>query len=259
HSTYVTYVRCHDDIGWAVVPEDAGAVGLDAFAHRAFLNSYYTGEFAGSPARGARFQDNPVTGDARMSGAAASLVGIEAALKSGDEAALDEAIRRHLLLHAVALSYGGIPLLWMGDELGMTNDYSYRDIPEWTADNRWMHRPVMDWAAAEARNDKTAVSGRIYQELSRLIALRTSSRRFRADNHPTALTHDNEHVLVFRRDGLLGAANWSSTDQTFDYSLLETAGVREPLDLITGGTPGFHDGRVVVPALSMLWLVEGTP
>ena len=35
HASWVTYVRCHDDIGWAVTDEDAAAVGWGGAAHRA--------------------------------------------------------------------------------------------------------------------------------------------------------------------------------------------------------------------------------
>ena len=34
---WVTYLRCHDDIGWAVSDEDAAAVGWTGFDHRRFL------------------------------------------------------------------------------------------------------------------------------------------------------------------------------------------------------------------------------
>ncbi len=63
--TWVCYVRCHDDIGWAIDDDDARAVGLDGFAHRRFLSDWYAGEFPGSWARGLVFQHNPVTGDRR--------------------------------------------------------------------------------------------------------------------------------------------------------------------------------------------------
>src|SRR3954451_21828902 len=83
---WVTYVRCHDDIGWAITEEDAGAVGEDAHLHRRFLADFYAGEFPGSFARGARFQPEP-SGEARTSGTAASLAGLEAALERGDDLA----------------------------------------------------------------------------------------------------------------------------------------------------------------------------
>ena len=65
---WVTYVRCHDDIGWAITEEDAAAVGEDGHAHRRFLADFYAGDFPGTFARGARFQVNEATGDARTSG-----------------------------------------------------------------------------------------------------------------------------------------------------------------------------------------------
>ena len=97
------YVRCHDDIGWAVTDEDAGAVGLSGAAHRAFLSDFYSGQFPGSFARGAVFQFNPATGDRRISGSCASLAGVEAALDAGDDAALALAIERVLWMHALGV------------------------------------------------------------------------------------------------------------------------------------------------------------
>ncbi len=75
----MTYVRCHDDIGWAITPEDAARAGEDAHLHRRFLADFYAGEFPGTFARGARFQPDPATGEARTSGMAASLAGLESA------------------------------------------------------------------------------------------------------------------------------------------------------------------------------------
>jgi amylosucrase len=150
-TSWVTYVRCHDDIGWAVSDADAAAVGLSGAAHRRFLSGFYAGGFPGSFARGALFQDNPLTGDSRVSGMAASLCGIDAALESGDPGELTAAIRRLESLYAVALSFGGIPLIYMGDELALCNDSGWDQDPAHRHDNRWMHRPVMDWAAAARR------------------------------------------------------------------------------------------------------------
>ena len=79
---WLNYVRVHDDIGWTFSDEDAARLGINPFDHRQFLNSFYTGEFRGSFARGLPFQENPETLDARISGTTASLAGLEKALKS---------------------------------------------------------------------------------------------------------------------------------------------------------------------------------
>ena len=67
-TAWVTYVRCHDDIGWAITEEDAARGRRGRRAHRRFLADFYAGDFPGSFARGAGFQPDPVTGDARTSG-----------------------------------------------------------------------------------------------------------------------------------------------------------------------------------------------
>ena len=77
---WVNYVRCHDDIGWTFSDEDAARLNINGYEHRQFLNDFYTGRFPGSFARGLPFQENPKTGDARISGTCASLAGLEKAL-----------------------------------------------------------------------------------------------------------------------------------------------------------------------------------
>ena len=136
-TSWITYVRCHDDIGWAIDDTDAWRAGLDGFAHRRFLSDWYAGAFPGSWARGLVFQENPDTGDRRISGSLASLAGLEAEDPG--------AVARILLAHAVVLSYGGLPVLWMGDELGLLNDRGWAGDPAHAGDNRWAHRPRMPW------------------------------------------------------------------------------------------------------------------
>jgi amylosucrase len=102
--TWITYLRCHDDIGWAIDDGDAAAVGLGGAAHRHFLSDYYAGTFPGSPAEGLVFEENAVTGDRRISGTAASLTGLGAARR--DPAA---AVDRILLGHAVVAGWVACP------------------------------------------------------------------------------------------------------------------------------------------------------
>lgn len=60
---------------------------------------------------------NPRTGDRRISGTAAALCGLDAARAAGDEEQIDQGVRRLLMLHSVVYSFGGIPLLYMGNAL----------------------------------------------------------------------------------------------------------------------------------------------
>ena len=83
------------------------AVGLDPFAHRAFLSDYYTGIHPGSHARGGVFQYNPDTGDRRVNGSFASLAGLELGLETGDPVLVDLSIERMLMGHALICGFGG--------------------------------------------------------------------------------------------------------------------------------------------------------
>src|SRR6476660_745291 len=120
--TWICYVRCHDDIGWAIDDGDAAAAGLDGHAHRRFLSNWYAGDQAGSWAHGVVFQHNPATGDKRISGTAAALTGLSDAEQRGDEDDVGAGLARLFLAHAVVAGWGGIPVVWSGDELGLPND-----------------------------------------------------------------------------------------------------------------------------------------
>ena len=152
-TSWVNYVRCHDDIGWTFSDEDASLLGINGSDHRRFLNEFYRGRFPGSFARGLPFQENPTTGDCRISGSCASLAGLEKALSEEGPNEVELAIRRILLLHGMILTIGGIPLIYLGDEVGTLNNYTYRDDPHKTRDSRWVHRPYVDWNKYEKRSD----------------------------------------------------------------------------------------------------------
>jgi amylosucrase len=228
HAAWVTYVRGHDDIGWAITPDDAGAIGEDAHLHRRFLSDFYAGEFPMSFARGARFQPEPHSGEARISGSAASLAGLEAALESGDELATELAIRRIVLLHAVAFAHGGIPLVYMGDEVAMRSDPEWDRDPAHRDDNRWLHRPEMDWEAAARRHDPASIEGRVWRGLLRLVERRRGTPAVHAAGTGEPFWTGNEHVFGLRRAHrdarLLLLANFSPHAQQVDGRELEPYG-----------------------------------
>ena len=237
---WVNYVRCHDDIGWVFTNEDIEAMGLDAKQHRRFLNQFYTGRFDGSFARGAPFQENPLTGDARISGTCASLTGLEKGLADNDQNEVDLAIRRILLLHGIIIMIGGIPLIYLGDELGMLNDYDYDKDPAKTGDSRWLHRPHFDWKGADQRHDTTTVAGRIYKGLLRLIQLRQQNLAFTRGETEFTDT-GNAHVFGFFRThdqySVLVLGNFSEKEQRLDARRLRHMGMRKTMvDLHAGRT-----------------------
>lgn len=226
-TTWATYVRCHDDIGWAVSDADAYAAGLDPWQHRSFLSDFYSGGYPGTFARGLVFQHNPATNDRRISGSLASLAGLELALHTNDPWRIADAVSRILLLMTVAMGYGGVPLIYMGDEVGMTNDYSYADDPEHSPDNRWAHRPRMDWArVAVAGDDRESAEGRISAGVRHVVSVRKQTPQLHASVESVVVPSPDPRLLLLRRDHPLGAML-----QVYNVS---EAPVYLPLDVVRG-------------------------
>ena len=254
---WATYLRCHDDIGWAIDDADAASLGWDGFAHRAFLADFYAGDFDGSFARGVHFQTNAETGDRRTSGSAASLAGVEAALAAGDGAALDVAIDRLVCAYAMVFGFGGLPLLYMGDEFGMLNDATYLDDPARRADNRWTHRPAMDWSLTTSAPG--SVANRIFVALRRLIDTRRSLASLHAAVSTECTTGSNPAVVVFRRRHAAG-----SLVQVYNVSEFAQEVDRADLRPLTGERLVEHlSGDLVdasaplrIPAYGTWWLTD---
>jgi len=265
-ATWLNYVRCHDDIGLGFDDNDVRLAGYDPALHRRFILDYFTGRYPGSPARGLPFGENPKTGDARISGSLASLVGLESALESGDEAAIDAAIRTIVLLHSVILSFGGIPLLYYGDAIGTLNSLKYLADPAEAADNRWMHRSFFDWDKAKKRHQTGTVEQRIFSALKKMIALRKETTAFADFDNRQLLAVDNPNVLVFSRSDpqqsrnrVLVVVNFNDKAQTLSIEALRTHGFFQPdamRDLCTGTRVEAENDALVLPPLSCQWLTD---
>lgn len=227
-TAWITYVRCHDDIGWAIGDEDAAAVGATGFGHRSFLSDFYAGQFPGSWARGLVFQENAETRDRRISGSTASLAGLEV----GDPLAP----ARIRLAHALTFGFGGVPVIWTGDELGLLNDAGWAEEPGHDDDNRWVHRPRMPWPTPPDTHGINA-------DLRALVAARQALPHLHASVAAEVLDpHDPGVLLVARRHPLgvmLGAYNVTDRHAHVPGDVLEQVGL-EPgrvVDAITGRPP----------------------
>ena len=255
-ATWLTYLRCHDDIGWAVMDEDAAAVGVTGHGHRSFLAHWYAGDFPGSPARGLVFQHNPETDDRRTSGSAASLVGLEAARTPAE---VDRAASALRLAHAVVLGWGGIPVIWSGDELGQPNDPAWASEPGHEDDNRWAHRPRLDWARATQRHDPGTVAGRVFGDLVELVAARGRLVHLHGSVESTIAPVDDPGVLVTVREHpvgrFVGVYNVTPEARPWPGWRASELGVAGSHDEITGAAlPWGGDGDVWLPPYAVLWL-----
>jgi amylosucrase len=209
--TWITYVRGHDDIGWAIDDSDAYAAGVTGPGHRHFLADWYAGTFPGSWSDGLVFQENPETGDRRTSGTAAALAGLHEGLPPPAE---DAAKARLFLAHAIAAGWGGVPVVWSGDELGQPND------PDWACeeghedDNRWAHRPRLDWSRAAARDDLRTVPGQVFSGLAHLARVRAGLPQLHASAATTVLEDTDDGILAVVRQHASGTSSASTTSAT---------------------------------------------
>jgi amylosucrase len=258
NATYATYIRCHDDIGWAVTDDDAAALHLSGPAHRAFLSDFYDGTFPGTFARGALFQENPATGDKRISGSFASLAGLEKAVAEGDVAEAERAVQRILMGHALIAAWGGIPLIYMGDELALLNDYSYRDVPEHAHDSRWIHRPRMDWTAAETRHDGQSHASRVWLGLRHILARRRTTPALHAAHPIRVVPCESPQVMAFRREAptgtLLCLFNFAEAWAHVPESWVRAQGVTRMHDELSNHPVETHHGNIALPPYARVWL-----
>ncbi len=265
-ATWLNYVRCHDDIGLGFDDKDAVLAGYDPYSHRRFLIDYFTGRFEGSPARGLPFGENPKTGDARISGSLASLAGLESAIESGNAAAIDEAIRTILLLHSVILSFGGIPLLYYGDGIGMLNSVEYLADPSMRDDSRWAHRSRFDWDKAELRRKNGSVEQRIFDGLKKMIALRKELSAFSDFDNRQQVFVENPNLLVYvrsdpvsPRNRVLVVANFNPEMQSLPLEVLRPYGFFQHTamrELCSGTRVEIEEDAITVPALACCWLTD---
>lgn len=264
-ATWLNYVRCHDDIGLGFDDADIVCCHYEPRAHRRFLVDYFSGAWDDSPARGQPFGENSRTGDARISGSLAALVGLETFLERGDEAGIDISIRQILLLHSVTLSFGGIPLIYYGDEIGTCNATDFLLDPDKARDNRWMHRPRIDWNRAERRHSAGTAEQRIFDGLRRMIAVRKSIPAFADFNNRELIDVGNEHLFVYLRsnpylqqDTVLVVNNFHDHPQQLDLTDLGNRGLFElgkMRDLVSGEALTECGGQVLIPPTSFYWLV----
>ena len=253
-SAWATYLRCHDDIGWAIDDADAAAAGVNGGGHRNFCADFYANEFEGSFARGVHFQSNPLTGDRRTSGSAASLIGIQRAIENNDAADLNVAINRLICAYAIVFGFGGIPLLYMGDELGLLNDESYKKDPAKADDNRWIHRPKMNWELVKSAQNGEGISGRVYKAFTQLIEARKSLASIHAGITAETEVRNDGAILLIRRKHAAGLLTeiYNLTEKT---QYLDSYGVAfgDVTEAISGRKMYFA-GQIAIPPYAAWWI-----
>jgi len=261
-TSWITYTRCHDDIGLGYEDYMIRNAGFDPYEHRKFLMNYYTGTRAGSPSKGALFSVNEKTGDARISGTLASLCGLEYAEQKKDEKEKHRAIQKILLMQAHSFFIGGVPVLFYGDESGHINDYSYLQEEGKSYDNRWMHRPLIDWNKKSNIDKPGTTEHAIFSGTQKLISIRKKLRVVADKKNLTWLTPHNVHVAGYLRawgnDRVYCLFNFSNREQLLTWSVFKENGMK-PSRLFDHWSEKYFDiknddGRLALPAYSFFIL-----
>ncbi len=249
---FLNYLRCHDDIGWGLDYATLQWWGMNERSHKQYINDFFTGSAAGSYSRGELYNADPVTGDARFCGTAASMCGVEKAGFEQDDGQMVYAIQRDLMLHAFMFTQSGIPMLYSGDEVGQTNDYAYKEIPEKAPDSRYVHRGKFRWELVDEIREAGSVPEQIFHGLRRLEEIRAREKVFisTADFY-TLETGEQAVICIVRRyegEKLIGLFNFSEFEKTAWIG--EKDGIYR--DLVTGTS--MEASAVTVPGNGFFWL-----
>ena len=212
HTSWLTYIRCHDDIGWNVIRPEASQKAQNAQQRLQHIAQFYAGA-ENSFANGASFQASDANAVHGTNGMSSALTGYARAKTPNDT---ELAQRRLLLLYGVSFCFGGMPLIYMGDELAQANHELYAIVPEYANDSRWLQRPFLDESSYATRHDKTTVSGNLFLKLCHFLALRRTLPMLAATASRSQFKHRNPALLTFFRDDANadGSANASADAST---------------------------------------------
>lgn len=227
---WINYARCHDDIGWGLNEDNLRRLGFDPFLHKQFLIDFYLGSYKDSFSIGELYEYDPVTKDARNCGTLASLAGLEKALLEKDNYKLELALKRINLINSLVILRKGIPMIYSGDEIGLLNNYEYKNDPDKKHDSRWIHRQKFNWEKSYNTEKCDSYERAIFNNLIKLINIRKEINSDSDIKYEKAIQVDNKHILVIQQlkendDSLLLIFNFSEDRQFLSSSQLLRQGI----------------------------------
>ena len=180
---WINYVRCHDDIIFSglaphVAPEQQrqAADRLIGEGPSGFGEGEIFQVFAGVPS---------------VNGMAASLCGLN------KDAHGDARLR---LLYGLCFALDGTPVIYMGDEIGLGNDETFRSDPARAPEGRWLQRPVMDWALVATAAEGAGPHARIRQAMADYARTRARHPGF-AETSPVRVDLSQPDTVLSLRRG----------------------------------------------------------
>jgi amylosucrase len=251
----MSYVRCHDDIGWNVLRPELDLRGPDQRERLLKAAQFFAGESPGSYARGASFQSSSPLSVHGTNGMASALVGLFSAHTSAQQS---QAVDRLVLMYALSMFVGGLPLIYMGDELAQGNVSPVDMANRVGTDGRELHRPQFDEQALALRHDLSTSQGQVFAALCALSRARRTHPDLCASGALTVLPLGHAAVLGLRRgERSLGLFNFSAAPVSLDLRPSLGAGQTVTLtDLLQPQQP--CSDRLVLPPYTARWLAIST-
>ena len=154
------------------------------------------------------------------------------------------------------MSTGGIPLIYLGDEVGQLNDYSYLNDPSKMDDSRWVNRPPYPEQRYKERDDISTQAGQLYAGFKHMVKLRKSTEEL-AGGRAIGFFTANPAVLGYQRPGpngnVLCLVNFSDYSQWVgrDRFLALPGTVK---DLVSGDDIELHSSGIHLKPHQYLWL-----
>ncbi|WP_230405151.1 alpha-amylase family glycosyl hydrolase [Undibacterium rugosum] len=261
NTSWLSYVRCHDDIGWNVLRPEASLQVTDVEQRLSAVSQFFAGQ-GGSFASGASFQASDPAAVHGTVGMAAALCGLS---RATDAKQSHMAVQRQLLLYGLSFCFGGMPLIYMGDEFAQESNEDYRSVTAHQYDARWLHRPQWDTNLAAQSQIQHSSAHQCYASLQRLLQWRRKLPQLQAQSARCLLHTNSSSLLAFSRGEahtpFVFIGNFSDQPQTVTLSALAQ-------QLPSGQASGSpvsrcwktQDGEVppdilLIPAWSQCWLI----
>ena len=260
-STWINYIRCHDDIGWGISDQNAADVGQNGHETRMFCSAFYTGIWKNSFAQGYSFQIDKSNGESRISGSTAALIGIQKSFIENKKDDLVSAISRFKLLHGIIFFMKGIPLVYAGDEIGHLNNFEYLKDEEKREDNRWLHRPFMDWDKALLRKKSGTVENILFHIIANLSSRRKETQCLHGQSKETIISVKSNTLFcvekTLKENNILLVANFSPEFQMITKKELPEQWHGKSFKEIISATSYLYLGDTLIfPPYSVFWLTE---
>lgn len=226
-TTWISYIRCHDDIGWNVLKPE---LNPEEYRKLQFASRFFSGNTPNSFANGISFQANDPNAVHGTNGMLSELVG-------WNKLENDEGFQRYRLLMSFVFASAGIPMIYMGDELAQGNNADYDGLESGliqagtevagqpnkqpitqTVDSRDIHRPKLDERAmqsAHAQINSMGTSDKSAKALQCIQQFRVLQKQYLSANNTSELAlielnKPHPGVLAFQNGEVICIFNFSA-------------------------------------------------